>query len=86
LIMPIGTKNMFATEFSKPTATNVKIGIHILITRETTVRDKNAVYTPMQMSQLQPMALTKTVLALGTRTLSLANTMVPFKYGSAERM
>src|SRR6516162_1948248 len=60
--MPVGMMNMLTTACSKPSAKNRKIGSHVAVIFPTVEVEVIAITTPRHTSQLQRIALTKTLI------------------------
>ena len=78
---PIGKKNMFATQCSKPAATNALMGSRIPITLSTTVRAEKPIHTARQTKTLHMMPLKNSVIQSGdtlpAATLTIASPTAP---------
>src|SRR5665213_3144421 len=73
--MPVGMMNMLTTACSNPSAKNMKIGIQVATIFPIVEVVVIAITTPRHTSQLQRMALTKTLTIPASPSVSLATVL-----------
>src|SRR6202023_4381397 len=73
--MPVGMTNMLTTACSNPSAKNVKMGNQVAAIFPTVEVDVIAMTTPRHTSQLQRMALTKTLTIPAVPSAALATVL-----------